>query len=77
MFCVYGNSGWYIHGGPLFGGLLLGGSVIEGSTVQGEFQAYTNSQVIMEVRHMSAICMHGIVHKYLRQRQCCHQWLLT
>ena len=34
MYCVYGNSGWYIHGGPLFGGgLLLGGSVIEGSTV--------------------------------------------
>ena len=30
MYCVYGNSGWYIHGGPLFGGgPLLGGSVIE------------------------------------------------
>ena len=34
MYCVYGNSGWYIHGGPLFGGgPLLGGSVIGGSTV--------------------------------------------
>ena len=34
MYCVYGNSGWYIHGGPLFGeGPLLGGSAIEGSTV--------------------------------------------
>ena len=34
MDCVYGNSSWYIHGGPLFGGgLLLGGSVIGGSTV--------------------------------------------
>ena len=34
MYCVYGNSGWYIHGGPLFGGgPLLGGSVIRGSTV--------------------------------------------
>ena len=34
MYCVYGNSGRYIHGGPLFGGgSLLGGSVIGGSTV--------------------------------------------
>ena len=34
MYCVYGNSGRYIHGSPLFGGgLLLGGSVIGGSTV--------------------------------------------
>ena len=34
MYCVYGNSVWYIHGGPLFGGgPLLGGSVIGGSTV--------------------------------------------
>ena len=34
MYCIYGNSGWYIHGGPLFGGgPLLGGSVIGGSTV--------------------------------------------
>ena len=32
MYCVYGNSGWYIHGGPLFGGGPLG-SVIGGSTV--------------------------------------------
>ena len=33
---VYGNSGWYIHGGLLFvGGPLLGGSVIGGSTVLG------------------------------------------
>ena len=31
MYCVYGNSSWYIHGGPLFGGgPLLGGSVIGG-----------------------------------------------
>ena len=34
MCCVYRNSGWYLHGGPLFrGGPLLGGSVIGGSTV--------------------------------------------
>ena len=34
MYCVYGNSGWYIHCGALFGGgPLLGGSVIGGSTV--------------------------------------------
>ena len=34
MYCVYGNSGRYIHGDPLFGGgPLLGGSVIGGSTV--------------------------------------------
>ena len=34
MYCVYGNSGRCIHGGPLFGGgPLLGGSVIGGSTV--------------------------------------------
>ena len=34
MYSVYGNSGRYIHGVPLFeGGPLLGGSVIEGSTV--------------------------------------------
>ena len=34
MYCVYGNSGRYIHGGPLFGGgPLLGGSVIGGFTV--------------------------------------------
>ena len=34
MYCVYGNSSWYINGGPLFGGgPLLGGSVIGGSTV--------------------------------------------
>ena len=34
MYYVYGNSGRYIHGGPLFGGgPLLGGSVIGGSTV--------------------------------------------
>ena len=32
--CVYGNSSWYIHGGPLFvGGPLLGGSVIGVSAV--------------------------------------------
>ena len=32
MYCVYGNSGRYIHSGPLFGGgPLLGGSVIGGS----------------------------------------------
>ena len=29
MYLVYGNSSWYIHGGPFFGeGPLLGGSVI-------------------------------------------------
>ena len=34
MYCVYRNSSWYIHGGPLYrGGLLFGGSVIGGSTV--------------------------------------------
>ena len=34
MYCVYGNSSWYVHSGPLFGGgPLLGGSVIGGSTV--------------------------------------------
>ena len=33
MYCVYGNSGWYIHGGAFGGGPLLGGSVIGGSTV--------------------------------------------
>ena len=33
MYCVYGNSGRYIHACPLFGGgPLLGGSVIGGST---------------------------------------------
>ena len=38
MYCVYGNSGRYIHGGPLFGGgPLLGGSVIGGSTVYNKF----------------------------------------
>ena len=37
MYCVYGNSSWYIHGGLLFGGgPLLGGSVIGGSTVDGD-----------------------------------------
>ena len=39
MYCVYGNSGWYIHGGPLFGGgPLLGGFVIRGSTVCHAYQ---------------------------------------
>ena len=34
MYCVYGNSSWYINGGSLFGGgPLLGRSVIGGSTV--------------------------------------------
>ena len=34
MYCLYGNSGGYIHGDSLFGGCpLLGGSVIGGSTV--------------------------------------------
>ena len=34
MYCVYGNSSWYIHGGPLFGGgPLLGGSFSGGFTV--------------------------------------------
>ena len=34
MYCVYGNSGRYIHASPLFGGgPLLGGFVIGGSTV--------------------------------------------
>ena len=34
MYCVYGNSSWYILGVPLFGGgPLLGGSIIRGSTV--------------------------------------------
>ena len=34
MYCVYGNSSWYIHGGAFFGGgPLLGGSVIGSSTV--------------------------------------------
>ena len=33
MYCVYGNSSCYIHGGALFvGGPLLGGCVIRGST---------------------------------------------
>ena len=37
MYCVYGNSSWYINGGPLFGGgTLLGVSVIGGSTVHQE-----------------------------------------
>ena len=35
MYCVYGNSSWYIHDGLLFGGgPLSGGSVIGGSTVK-------------------------------------------
>ena len=33
MYCIYGNSSWYINGSPLFGAdSLLGGSVIIGST---------------------------------------------
>ena len=44
MYCVYGNSSWYINGGPLFGGgPLLGGSVIGGSTVVGECSAFLAS----------------------------------
>ena len=47
MYCVYGNSGRYIHGGPLFGGgPLLGGSVIGGSTVLSSiFNYYNNSYI--------------------------------
>ena len=34
MYCVYRNSSWYIHGGPLYGGgPLLGGFDIGGPTV--------------------------------------------
>ena len=41
MYCVYGNSGWYIHGGPLFGGgPLLGGFVIGGSTVYPPYRGW-------------------------------------
>ena len=36
MYCVYGNSSWYIYDGPLLGGLLLRGSVIGGSTVNSQ-----------------------------------------
>ena len=47
MYCVYGNSGWYIHGDPLFGGEpLLGGSVIGGSTVL--YSSYSCSAVNTE-----------------------------
>ena len=28
MYCFYGNSGWYIHGGPLLGGSIIGGSTV-------------------------------------------------
>ena len=38
MYCVYGNSSWYIRGGPLYGGgPLLGGSVIGSPTVDSLF----------------------------------------
>ena len=37
MYCVYGNSSWYIYSGPLYGGgPPLGGSVVGGSTVISE-----------------------------------------
>ena len=37
MYCVNGNSSWYINCRPLFGGCpLLGVSIIGGSTVDGD-----------------------------------------
>ena len=48
MYCFYGNSSWYIHGGPLFeGGPLLGGSVIGGSTV---FLFFSKPAISMQER---------------------------
>ena len=64
MYCVYGNSSRYIHGGPLFGGgLLLGGSVIGGSTVihaynrpPGVEYATRGSSEILSVVGRESIC---------------------
>ena len=51
MYCVYRNSGWYIHGGLLFGGgPLLGGSVIGGSTVDHIATAHAGAQGVAMVK---------------------------
>ena len=50
MYCVYGNSSRYIHGGPLFGGgPLLGGSVIGGSTVLTHCCLWVNLETVHQI----------------------------
>ena len=52
MYSVYGESNWYIHGGPLYGGgPLLGGSVIGGSTVH-------NSNIVLPLLY-PPVCDHN------------------
>ena len=59
MYCVYGKSGWYIHGGPLFGGgPLLGGSVIGGSTVyKNEKINYAERKVLRSLLQLSPVAV--------------------
>ena len=58
MYCVYGNSSWYINGGALFGGgPLLGGSVIGGFTV--DPKVFFSIQRVGAARERSIIIIIG------------------
>ena len=63
MYCVYRNSGRYIHGDALFGGCpLLGGSVIGGSTVFFLAQTITNTTRLSHATKIHFVCcpLHGL-----------------
>ena len=60
MYCVYGKSSWYIHGGLLFGGgPLLGGSVIGGSTVYRLQYSYSAAVLMLSSLGTTAIIFVG------------------
>ena len=70
MYCVYGNSGLYIYGGPLFrGGPLLGGSVIGGFTVYTLKMKVTNSTQFTRVL---ACLFGGHTSRLYRLREECY-----
>ena len=61
MYCIYGNSSWYINGGPLFGGgPLLGGSVIGGFTVYVYFYIFTTFDGSTFIKSMY-ICLDNLM----------------
>ena len=77
MYCVNGNSSWYINCRPLFGGCpLLGVSVIGGSTVYSiivvwlcgkirQLNTYTNMYIHSFLCvHVVCVCSTMFLHNY-------------
>ena len=61
MYCVNGNSSWYINCRPLFGGCpLLGVSVIGGSTVLIYGKKQTNKKQSCPVRSKGCPIIRGV-----------------